>query len=271
MIDLPFQRQALADFLRTRRARLSPAAVGLPTGGRRRTSGLRREEVSSLANVGISWYTALEQGRDVHPSEGILNSLAEVLQLTLDEREHLFALAGYSVTVPIEEIVSPVLQQILHSLEPGPAYIMGVSWNYLAWNNTAALLFEISQNDPPYGDNLLWQLFMNPDKRDFYVNWDAVAQNVVAEFRAEVAKYQCQPQIRQLIADLQDVSPDFNRMWQQHNVQRTVIRRKEIQHKWAGRLSFDHTPLLLAEHPTLKLIVYTPTPESVQKLQLIKR
>lgn len=272
-ISLPHQ-QAIGHFLRAKRARLSPADVGLPGGIRRRTAGLRREEVASLASVGISWYTALEQGRDIRPSEGVLNSLANVLRLTTDERQHLFSLAGYNlIVVPsrdIEEIISPAIRQVLNALEPNPAYVLGLCWNYLAWNEPAEQLFSITTPQGHYGRNLLWQLFMNPEKRAFYVNWEKVAQNVVAEFRGEVEQYACDSFISGLIDDLKAESADFNRMWDQYNVQRTVIRRKDMLHPLAGNLSFDHTPLMLAEHPTLKMIIYTPTPETAAKVSLLR-
>lgn len=271
-------RQALGDFLRTRRARLSPSDVGLPGGARRRTPGLRREEVSLLASVGISWYTALEQGRDVKPSESILHSLADVLRLTQDERAHLFTLAGQQLivipTFETEEQKCPAfnaLRQILSALEPNPAYVLGQRWDYRAWNDTADHVFGITQpNDSPYPNNLLWQLFMNPEKRDFYVHWEKVAQNVVAEFRAEVERTPCDAWVADLISDLKAASPDFAYLWQQHNVQVSVIRHKEMMHPQVGLLNFNHTPLLLAEYPSLKMIVYTPDAESAVRIQRFK-
>src|SRR6266704_3878619 len=134
------RRQALADFLRQRRAQLTPAEVELPPGIRRRTPGLRREEVAQLANMGTSWYVWLEQGRDVHPSAQVLESLAQALRLTLNERRHLFLLAGQPLpphAFPVEEPVSPALQQMLDDLNPMPAYAVGRRWDYLAWNKAA--------------------------------------------------------------------------------------------------------------------------------------
>src|SRR6266699_3733221 len=141
------RRQALADFLRKRRARLSPSAVGLPPGLRRRTPGLRREEVAQLANIGTSWYIWLEQGRDVHPSASVLESLAQALRLTRNERRHLFLLAGQPLpapTFPAEESIGPALQQVLDDLNPSPAYVLGRRYDYLAWNKAADGLFAIS-------------------------------------------------------------------------------------------------------------------------------
>ncbi len=130
------QRQALADFLRQRRANLSPSDVGLPRGIRRRTPGLRREEVAQLANMGISWYVWLEQGRDVHPSAQVLESLARALRFTPNERRHLFLLAGQPLPAPVsplDEQTTPALRQMLDDLNPTPAYALGRRWDYLAW------------------------------------------------------------------------------------------------------------------------------------------
>src|SRR5437660_718382 len=135
------RRQTLADFLRQQRARLAPGDVGLPAGLRRRTPGLRREEVAQIANIGTSWYIWLEQGRDVHPSAQVLESLAQALRLTPNERRHLFLLAGQPLPAPpvspTEESVSPALQQVLDDLNPTPAYVMGRRYDYLAWNRAA--------------------------------------------------------------------------------------------------------------------------------------
>lgn len=274
MVEIPKQRILLGSFLRARRERLLPEAVGLPGGGRRRTAGLRREELSTLANVGVSWYTALEQGRDVIPSVGVLHSLANVLRLTIDERVHLFALAGHQLGVkPVdvdEEIIDPSLHQILQALEPNPAYILNLPWNYVAWNATADLVFSITEPHGEHPRNLVWQLFTNPAKRHFYIHWEAVAQNVAAEFRAETEKVECSFWSCQFAEDLKEASPDFRRIWHQHKVQSTIIRRKELCHPVAGHLSFDHTPFQLAAHPSLKMIVYTPVGESVERLAWLR-
>src|SRR5260221_7739995 len=159
------RRQALADFLQKRRAQLSPTEVGLPPGVRRRTAGLRREEVAQLANIGISWYVSLEQGRDVHPSASVLESLAQALRLTLNERRHLFLLAGQSLpahAVPVEEQVSPVLHRLLDDLNPTPAYVLGHRWDYLAWNTAAESVFAFVQPAPPHLAILFCGPFLTP-------------------------------------------------------------------------------------------------------------
>jgi transcriptional regulator with XRE-family HTH domain len=160
------RRQALADFLRKRRASLSPCEVGLPPGLRRRAPGLRREKVAQLANIGTSWYVLLEQGRDVHPSAQVLESLAQALKLTPNQRRHLFLLAGQPLpppaVSPAEESVSPALQQLLSDLNPSPAYVLGRRYDLLAWNQAAdghfAISDAISDRLSPYAHNLVWRL-----------------------------------------------------------------------------------------------------------------
>ena len=162
------RRQTLADFLRQRRARLSPTDVGLPPGIRRRTPGLRREEVAQLANIGTSWYVWLEQGRNVHPSAPVLESLAQALRLTPNERRHLFLLAGQPIPPPVspaQESIGPALQQVLDDLNPSPAYVMGRRYDYLGWNKAADALFAISEASSPYARNLVWRLFTSPTSK----------------------------------------------------------------------------------------------------------
>src|SRR6266700_3017349 len=173
------RRQNLADFLRTRRLRLSPEQVGLLSGGRRRTPGLRREEVAQLANVGVSWYTLLEQGRAIHPSREVLQSVADALQLTSDERQHLFLLTDQQQLVDTHashEQVSPALRRVLDALSPIPALAIGRRWDYLAWNTTAEQVFLLSRSVPPYEYNALWRIFADPmSHQAFHSQWEQVA------------------------------------------------------------------------------------------------
>ena len=268
------RRQDLADFLRTRRIRLSPEQVGLIRGGRRRTPGLRREEVAQLANVGVSWYTLLEQGRDIHPSSEVLQSIADALQLTPDERQHLFLLADqqHLVDTPAShEQVSPALRRVLDALNPIPAYIIGRRWNYLAWNTAAEHVFLLSESSvPPYEYNAVWRIFANPMSHRIYnPEWEQMAQRVLAEFRADSVRYADEEWFKRLIADLQRVSPEFRAWWPRHDVRGRADARKDIEHPLVGRLIFEHTTLQVPTTPELKVMIYTPLPETdtLAKLQ----
>jgi transcriptional regulator with XRE-family HTH domain len=201
------RRQALAEFLRTRRARLSPADVGLPGNKRRRTPGLRREEVALLANIGISWYVALEQGRDVHPSEQVLESIAQALRLTATEQQHFFVLAGQHPPTPWslseEEQVSPALQQAVKALDPHPAFVLGRRWDILAWNRAAATVLAYSKAIAARPQNLLWSYFTDPLARKVYPDWEKAAQLMIALLRTESARFPEDPWFGEMIEKLQ--------------------------------------------------------------------
>ncbi len=267
------RRQDLADFLRTRRMRLSPEKVGLISTGRRRTPGLRREEVALLANVGVSWYTLLEQGRNIHPSSEVLQSIADALQLTPDERQHLFLLADQQHLADIDaahEQVSPALRRVLDALNPIPAYIMGRRWNHLAWNTTAEQVFLLSRLVPPYEHNAVWRMFADPMSRHIHpTKWEQVAQKVLAEFRAESVPYADEEWFKRLVADLQRVSPEFRAWWPRHDVRGRADARKDIEHPLVGCLMFEHTTLQVPTMPELKIMIYTPLPgtDTLAKLQ----
>lgn len=261
------RRQALADFLRRRRASLSPADVGLPDGFRRRTPGLRREEVAQLANIGASWYVWLEQGRDVHPSAQVLDSLALALKLTTNERRHLFLLAGLTpppAGLPSEEQISPALQQIVDGLTPTPACVLGRRWDYLAWNSAAELVFAMPRALPthPYARNQLWRLFTDPESRERPL-WEPLARSTLAEFRAVSARYPGDPWLAELIEDLRQASPEFREWWPgRHDARRALDGHKTIEHARLGRLEFEHINLQVLNEPDIRIMIYTPLPET---------
>ena len=264
------RRQALAEFLRARRSRLSPSEVGLPAGVRRRTPGLRREEVAQLANIGASWYIWLEQGRDVHPSAHVLESLAHALRLTLNERRHLFALAGQSLpprAFPVEEHVSPALQRMLNEFHPAPAYVLGRRWDFLAWNNAAAQVFALAPAAPPYQRNMVWRFFTDPVSQECYPMWAQVARRVVAEFHTASARYLGDAWFAELIEDLKRVSPAFCQWWPQHEAPHSLEARKVVEHPTLGHLEFEYLTLQTPSDPDVRIMVYTPLGETGGKLQ----
>ncbi len=267
------RRQALAVFLRKRRASLSPSEVDLPPGLRRRTLGLRREEVAQLANIGTSWYVWLEQGRDVHPSAQVLESLAQALRLTPNERRHLFLLAGQPLPPPLspaEENISPGLQQMLDDLNPSPAYILGRRYDYLAWNKAADGLFSISDTlsdtSSPYARNMVWRLFTSLTMRE-RPNWEIVARATLAEFRAASARYPADPWFEELIEELKQVSPEFCRWWPHHDVRSALDGLKVIKHSTLGSLEFEHFTLQVLTNPDIRIMIYTPHAETRARLQ----
>lgn len=269
-MDETERREALADFLRTRRMRLSPTDVGLPPGFRRRTPGLRREEVAQLANIGTSWYTSLEQGRDVNPSEQVLECLAQALRLTSDERRHLFLLALQhlpSQDLPAEEQVSTGLERMVKALDPHPAYIVGRRWDLLAWNRAAEHVFNIRNIPPPHNRNMLWRIFANSTDKGSNSAWAYAARGLVAQFRADSTRYQGDPSFVALIEDLQRASAEFCQWWSQHDVLSIPNCHKELRHPTLGYLEFEYVTLQVPANPDLKMIVYTATPATIAKLE----
>jgi transcriptional regulator with XRE-family HTH domain len=256
-MDEKERRMALAAFLRTRRARLQPVEVGLPARNRRRTPGLRREEVAELANIGVSWYTLLEQGQDVHPSQQVLLSLSQALRLTITEEKHLFLLAseewpGKKFTD--EKHLTPTLQRVVDALDPHPAFLIERCWNALTWNRAAELVFRLHEPCPPHSRNIVWRFFQS-DTRIFHQGWEKQAQNLVAQFRADYARYPGDASFHEIIEDLQQASPQFCQWWEQQHVRNFPDGPRVIQHPTLGRLEFDYATFQTA--PDLRVKVYS--------------
>src|SRR5260370_12911149 len=185
------RRQALAAFLRTPRTRLQPADVGWPARSRRGTPGLRREEVAERANIGVSWYTLLEQGHDVHPSRHVLQSLAQALRLTTAEEQHLFLLASHELPTKMiveEAQITPALQRVLDALTPHPAFLIGRRWDVLTWNRAADLLFHFHEPYPPHSRNVVWGFVQREEAPKFDLDWQLQAQNMDTLLREDYAR-----------------------------------------------------------------------------------
>jgi transcriptional regulator with XRE-family HTH domain len=263
--DVTLRRTELADFLRSRREGLRPEEVGLPGGGRRRTPGLRREELATLAGVGTTWYTWLEQGRDVQASLGVLEALAQALRLSPAERGHLIRLGRGEPAPPLppqKETVSPALRRLVDSLDPKPAYLLGRRFDFLAYNRAAAVLFGELERVPPAKRNHLWLVFMHPAWRELYPDWEPNARRLVGRFRASYAERVGDPAFESLVQQLLAGSAEFREWWPRHEVVGTGEGRKEIDHPIAGRLEFEHAVFLRAEQTEQRLVLYSPWPES---------
>lgn len=259
------QRTALAHFLKTRRAHISPGDVGLPPGVRRRTPGLRREEVAQLAEVGVTWYTWLEQGRDINVSEAVLTRIADALKLNRDERLHLLMLARSSFPMPpspSSEPVSSVLQQLLDNQGINPTYLTGRRCDILAWNEAAAKVFGDFGSVPTEERNLIWLLFTNSEFRRRFVDWERYAQDLLAIFRAYSGRYMGDPWYVQFVTDLAEVNPEFEEWWQQHDVCSQFDQHRQITHPDVGGLSFEVITLYVNGDPDLRLCTYIGQSES---------
>jgi PAS domain-containing protein len=266
------RRQELADFLRTKRASLQPEHVGLPDGGRRRTPGLRREEVALLAGVGTTWYTWLEQGRDVRASLDVLEAVSRALQLTAAERAHVILLGRGEQAPPCKapaEKVSPTLRRLVENLGPGPAYLLGRRWDYLAWNKSFERVFSWEPGPEALSRNHVWLWFMDPGRRTLCSgDWAASARLLVAKFRGDSARNIGDPAFEELISALESSSPEFRKLWKRHEVAGSGDGHKELIHPEVGPLAFDHAVFRHGETGDLRLILYTPSCEHDTRAKL---
>jgi transcriptional regulator with XRE-family HTH domain len=256
------RRAELAHFLRTRREALRPEDVGLPGGGRRRTPGLRREEVAQLAGVGTTWYTWLEQARDVRASSAVLEAIAGALDLTPAERSHLILLGRGEQLAPEpcpKETLDPTIRRLVEGLDPNPACVLGRRWDYLAWNRAHAAVFGDPAQLADGRRNLIWSAFMDPRRRSLHADWDEGARRAVARFRADSARHVGDHDFEALISALQDGSPEFREWWDLHEVATSGVGRRELRHPVAGKLVFEHAVFLLQETLEQRLVLYSAT------------
>lgn len=262
-LDGRVRRQELAHFLRTRRERTQPEHVGIVTGGRRRTPGLRREEVAQLAGVGVTWYTWLEQGRAIRPSDQVLDAIGRALRLDRYEREHLFALAGSAEAVIARECdrVSPGLLLVLERLGDYPAAVLNGRQDFLAYNRAYQGLIGDLDGLPFDERNLLWVVFCYPALRERLMDWEASARLCTARFRVQMASHASEPAWRALVKRLLVASPDFARIWGEHEVTGTEAVLKRFAHPELGLLSFHGVSLACAQTAGNRLSVYAPADE----------
>ena len=266
------RRQALADFLRTRRESLSPGQLGLPLRGRRRTPGLRREEVAQEAGMSTTWYTWLEQGRTIHISASVVESLARVLQLDPDERAYLLQLTVQpeAPTSETQETVSPALQRVLDQLTATPAYIRGQRWDILAWNRAACAVMGQLCGGSALERNVMYHFFCDPEARQLYDDWEYLARCMLAQFRASAGIRVGDPWFKELIELLKQGSPEFRHWWPRHEIVGMLEGRKALNHPLVGRLTLEHTTFQVSSAPSLQLILHLPIEEETeQKLQCL--
>ncbi|MEV6364928.1 helix-turn-helix transcriptional regulator [Nocardia asteroides] len=267
------RREELRDFLRSRRERIAPGEVGLPVAGRRRTPGLRREEVAMLAGVGVSWYTWLEQGRDITVSGEVLDAVARVLRLREPERAHLYLLAGLNppaASAVAGTVVTPEIRELLDGWERGPAVVRDRYWNILAFNVLAGRVFGCDDGVP---HNCLVTFFTSPRYRELPELWDAAAPGVVAAYRADAALAPHDDEFHRVARELAAVEPEFARLWDRHEVDVPVQAVNALRHPDVGELFFDATTLIVADQPNWSVVLYNPKPgtDTVEHLARLPR
>lgn len=249
----------LGEFLRSRRGRVDPTDAGFPS-DRRRTPGLRREELASLAGVTVSWLAKLEQGNAHSVSQDVLAALARALRLDDAERTHLFALAGYRVDgAAADATVTDALRELLAQLEPNPAYLLDRSWNIVAWNAAEAELFAplARWHGPP--PNLLELVFANAELASLMADHNEELVRLVAQFRLHCAEWPHDPEIEALIKRLRSSSKTFAALWDAKDVRTFSSTRRVFEHPTRGQLVFDHHRLAVLDQPGMGLVIYTPS------------
>jgi transcriptional regulator with XRE-family HTH domain len=250
----------LGTYLKDRRAKLDPASFGLPL-TRRRTPGLRREEVAQRANVSATWYTWLEQGRGGAPSADVLDRISRAMMLTDVEREHLFLLGlgrPPEVRYQTREGVTPRLQRVLDALEASPAFVKTPTWDVVAWNRAAAAVLTDYGTLEAAQRNILRLVFGDPRVRAAQQDWESVARFVVAAFRADAARAGAVRNVQSLVDELCRMSPDFKRLWLDNDVRTHGDGAKTLHHAIAGTLSVEYSAFAVDGRPDLSLVIYNP-------------
>jgi transcriptional regulator with XRE-family HTH domain len=260
----------LGAYLKDRRAKLDPATFGFPL-KRRRTPGLRREEVAQRANVSATWYTWLEQGRGGAPSAEVLDRIARALMLTDAEREHLFLIGlGRPPEVRYQGVegVTPRLQRVLDSLELSPAVVKTSTWDVVAWNRAASVVLKDYGSLPLEQRNILRLMFCDPQVRAAQPDWESVAKFVVAAFRSDAARAGASRTVQSLVDELSRSSPAFAAMWRDNDVRNYGEGTKYIKHPRAGLLGLEYSAFLVDGRPDLSMVIYTPaTPRDADRIR----
>jgi transcriptional regulator with XRE-family HTH domain len=271
MSELLAPDNPLGTFLKDRRARLDPGAFGFPP-ERRRTPGLRREEVAQRANISPTWYTWLEQGRGGAPSADVLDRIAGALMLTDTEREHLFLVGlGHPPEARYHrnEGVTPRLQRVLDALDPTPALIRTATWDVLAWNRGSAVMLADYGAMPPEHRNMLRHLFLDARVRAAHGHWDSVARFVVGAFRLDAARAGAAADVEPLVEELSRLSPEFRALWRENELPAVVHREavKQINHPVLGQVGFEYSTFAVDGRTDLSLLIYNPaTPEDAERI-----
>ena len=268
------QRAQLSEFLKSCRARLSPASMGLPAAERRRTPGLRREDVAALAGLSATWYTWLEQGRDVRASDRVLESLSRTLRLSSEERDYLFSLAQ-SRPAPLQptrvEEVSPAVKRTLEALHV-PAEVITPRWDVVYWNRMVTQTFRDYAALPPGQRNLARILLTSPEYQVDPDAYEAMARRVLAKLRVDYSQAGADPAFDALIEELSDACPEFRRLWRSPEIMARSEGVHLLRHPQLGGITFEHTSYQVEGAPTLRVVLFVPHDEdSKRKLARLAR
>lgn len=273
-MDDTTRRKQLASFLRVRRERLTPQQVGLPIDTRRRTKGLRREEVAERAGIGTTWYTWLEQGRDVRASRETLARLGRALELDEEERQHLLFLArgpDGRLAHDSEARISAALKTFIDNQKFSPAYVLNRAWDLLYWNTMSNRVFGDFGQLPERERNIVYHLFLNPKAQRELMDWDVHARRLVAQYRVSCDRFAGDTYVTSRVEELGRKSERFRQLWAEYEVRVNVNGVKTLRHPQVGLLQLHHTSLSPIENPDLRIVTYIaePASETEAKLRLL--
>lgn len=274
-MDRTARLQTLSAFLKSKRAKIFPESIGLTSGSRRRTPGLRREEVAQLAGVSTTWYTWLEQGRDIRMSASVLDCIANALQLTADERKYVYALAlesglGAASLKKEQTETSPSLKKIMNELQFCPTIITDRRYFIVGWNEAASHVFLDFEQVPIDQRNMIRLLFTRKELQRLAVNWDHFIGGFLAIFRAYYGQYMEDDWYDRFLEEMKLVHPDFDHLWQQSEVKSAPEVLIEFRHAKAGKMLFNLTSLQVQGDSDLRCSIYTPAAESTTEHKLQK-
>lgn len=265
------KRKELGLFLRARRDQALRSEYGLPPVARRRERGLRREEVAFLSGVSVTWYTWLEQGRDISPSRQVLEAVGRALHLSDTGLGYVLSLGGYATAAPAnsEAATAPAhVQRLLDALDPNPSFALFPDWGVAGWNTAYAALYPNIAEVAAADRNLLWLVFTDPYVRDLLPDWDVTSKRFLAEFRAETGQRLGDVDVKNLVERLKEASPEFREGWDRYDILGFESRERLFHHPAVGVLQLEHHQLSPSDRPDLHLVVYTPSPESDAAAQM---
>ncbi|UYG00710.1 helix-turn-helix transcriptional regulator [Halomonas sp. GD1P12] len=261
-------RPELGAFLKSRRERIAPEAAGLPSGSRRRTPGLRREEVAALAGVGVTWYTWLEQGRDIRASSDFLERLARIFKLDATERRHLFLLAHQRLPSEPGKTwceVPPLVHRLMADLPTRPSYVLNLRWDVLAFNSAADALFGFSRHAVE-ARNLLWLLFTDPAIRALFDPWQAQARQMLGSFKRDAARAPADPALNALVETLSQVDEEFRVWWPDQEIHGPCLGVRTLSVAPLGAVEVEHISLTIDDERHLRLVYYAARDDALETL-----
>jgi len=270
-VSNPGRRKELGLFLRARRDQALRADYGLPPIGRSRERGLRREEVAFLSGVSVTWYTWLEQGRDISPSRQVLEAVSRALHLSSTGLGYVLSLGGYASAAPAgpaADTAPPHLQRLMDALDPNPAFALFPDWGVAGWNRAYAALYPNIDTVPPADRNLLWLVFTDPYVRNLLPDWETTSKRFLAEFRAETGQRLGDPDIQYQVERLKEASPEFRQGWDLYDILGFESRERLFHHPAVGVLQLEHHQVSPSDRPDLHIVVYTPAPGSDAAAQM---